>query len=255
VATLLFPPSLGELRAGARAEVVESWFAGHGENVRTEVAATYEDLEHRLVRAEVEMGWAPPHVCGEVAPRARAILKAVRGGHSTYRAALVARAEELPTLGRLRGLRAAWVDGRSTAGYLLPRAWLRSQGVDPDLVFEEQQFLGSFRDALLAVLAGRADVAAIHTTTPDEAGSRETMAECIGPQMSRLAPFAFTGETPSDGLVLTTKLAAAEAARLADRLLELCKRGVRSNLLLAVLGADALERAEPGDYGAIASGR
>jgi len=252
VTTFLFPPSLGELRAGARAELLESWFAGHGEPVTTEVAPTYEDLERRLTTARVEMGWAPPAVCAKAVSGARAILKAVRGDRSTYRAALVAREGEAPTPRTLRGLRAAWVDRRSTAGYLLPTSWLRAEGVDPDRTFSEQIFVGSFRDALLAVLDRRADVAAIHTTTADEAGVRETMAECVGPQMSRLAPFAYTNETPSDGLVLTTKLPAAAAERLATRVLALCGRGVRSNLLLAVFGAEALERAEPGDYAALA---
>ncbi len=249
--TLLFPPSLGELRAGARAELLEAWFASHGESVHTEVAASYEDLELRLCAARVEMGWAPPLVCARAATAARAILKSLRNGRSTYRAALVARTGEAPTPRTLAGLRAAWVDRRSAAGYHLPTSWLRAQGVDPERTFAAELFVGSFREALLAVLDGRADVAAIHTTTPDEAGARETMAECVGPQMSRLTPFAFTGESPSDGLVFTTKLSAPDAERLVAHVLALSGRGVRTNMLLSVLGAEALERASPGDYAAL----
>ena len=43
---------------------------------------------------------------------------------------------------KLRGLKAAWVDPLSAGGYLLPLAWLRGQGIEPNLVFDRQETSG-----------------------------------------------------------------------------------------------------------------
>lgn len=253
---LLFPPSLGELRATARAELLESWFGRWlGEKVRVAVAETYAELETRLVAAEVDLAWAPPLLCAKIETGARAILKAVRSGRSAYRSALVSRDDRAlsATPGSLQGLKAAWVDPLSAGGYLLPVAFLRKEGVDPDAIFAQQSFLGSYRAALRAVLLGEADVAPIYTPEGDEESVRTSMAECVGPERARLAPFAYTAETPNDGLVVTEKLSRPAADAFIKRLAPFGVEAQSPNLLLAVLAADRLERAAPGEYAAFAA--
>ena len=61
---------------------------------------------------EVHLCWAPPTVCAQVEGEVPAILKSIRDGYSTYQAALVARAGEIPMLEALQGLKAVWVDPR-----------------------------------------------------------------------------------------------------------------------------------------------
>lgn len=253
---LLFPPSLGELRATARAELLESWFGRWlGEKVTVSVAETYAELETRLVAAEVDLAWAPPLLCAKIETGVRAILKAVRAGRSTYRAALVSRDEQKlsPTAAALTGRKAVWVDPLSAGGYLLPTAYLRAQGVDPDVTFAQQSFLGSYRAALRAVLLGEADVAPIYTADDTEESVRASMSECIGPERARLAPFAFTAEAPNDGLVVTEKMSRPAAETFVRRLAPFGVDAHSPNLLLAVLAADRLERAAPNEYAAFAA--
>lgn len=250
---MIFPPSLGELRATARVEILAAWFHKWlGEAVETEVAQSYAELESRLVGAEAELFWAPPVLCARVENSVRAILKAVRNGRSAYRAALVGRRDDGLTLDKLFGTRAAWVDRLSASGYLLPTNHLRESGIDPDKTFASQVFLGSFNAALQAVVRQEADVAPIHVAAPDEEAARVTIEEALGRGASRLAPFAYSREAPSDGLVFTEKLAADDAESLLEKLAPFTTEPRGQNLLLEVFGAERLERASPGDYAVLA---
>lgn len=250
---LLLPPALGLPRATARAELLEvSLERRLGRPVRVEVARSYQDLERRVLDGDVDLAWAPPVLCGRVESTARLILQAVRSGRSTYRAALVGRAAEHLALGGLAGKRAAWVDPFSTAGYLLPRAHLRAHGQDPDRVLGAQRCVGSYRSALLAVIAGDADLAPIFAGDGGPEGIRVALADQIGPEARLLSPIAITGEAPTDGLVATARLEDDEARALVDRLLPLDQPV--PTILLDVCEAEAFVVAPPGIYRAFVAG-
>lgn len=244
------------MRATARAELLETWFGRWlGEKVRVEVAPSYAELEGRVGRAEVEIAWAPPLLCSKIESSARAILKAVRAGSSTYRSALVSR-QQKPlqlTAASLSGARAAWVDPLSTAGYLLPMALLRKSDIDPDRVLAGQTFAGSYRAALRAVITGDADLAPIYSPDATEASAQEALSECVGLDRARLVPFAYSDEAPNDGLIVTAKLSRGDAESFVRKLTPFALATHGANLLLAVLAADRLERADPGEYASYAN--
>lgn len=217
-----------------------------GRAVHVEVARSYQDLERRVLDGEVDLAWAPPVLCGRAEPTARLILQAVRGGRSTYRAALIGRQADRLAVGDLAGTRAAWVDPFSTAGYLLPRAFLRSHGADPDRLFGAQRFAGSYRSALLAVIAGEAELAPIFAGDGGLEGIRTALADQIGPEARLLGPVAITGEAPTDGLVATERLGHDEARALVDRLLP--RDQPVPTILLDVCEAEAFAVARPGIY-------
>lgn len=248
--TLLFAPSLGELKATARAEVLEKNLTRRlGREVVVEVEHSYDELERRVLADEVELAWAPPGLCARAEPTARAILKAIRKGRSSYRTALVGRTDEPLEVSSLKGKRAAWVDALSTGGYLLPRAHLRLLGHDPDKLFASQTFFGSYRDALLAVLSGGADVATIYTAGADAASVSASLVQHVAGEEKRLAPFAYTDEVPNDGLVFTAKLPVAEAEALVTALLPATGgASMGPMMLLEVCDAQGFQRARPGDY-------
>jgi ABC-type phosphate/phosphonate transport system substrate-binding protein len=226
--------------------------ARFGEAVDVDVAADYGALETAVQRCEVEIAWAPPTICARAWPAARAVLKAVREGRTSYRAALVARAADRLMLESLAGLRAAWVDPRSTGGYLLAVSHLRANGIDPARTFAEQRFLGSYRDVLLAVVVGDADVASVFTRTEDsERRARSEIADLVGPAGAVLAPFSVTAESPHDGLVLTRKLDARVAERLSAGLLGLSHTTSAPMLLLEICNAESFVHASPRDYRAL----
>jgi two-component system, NtrC family, sensor kinase len=243
----LLPPSIGKTKANARAEVLAEELGGFlGTRVRVDVAADYAALARSVEELEVDLGWAPPVLCARLWPAAHFILKAMRGGRTAYRSALVGRASEPLRVDALQGRRAVWVDPMSTGGHLLAVAHLRRQGCDPDRTLAVQSFAGSYRDALLAVVAGSADLTAVYTAGEDHASVRQTLARLVGGLEERLRAFAFTDEAPSDGLVLTRRMSAPAAGRLSSTLVSRPPA-----LLLEACEAEAFVVARPGDYHAL----
>jgi serine/threonine-protein kinase len=133
-----------------------------------------EQLASALSQEEIEIGWLPPvaYARARATRAARAIAGIARGGHASYAAALLG-GKNVPSLDRLRGARAAWVDPWSAAGCVVPRAELARLGHPPDRVLSEQLFVGSYDAAHDAVVAGRADVCAALCNVDDQGNVTE----------------------------------------------------------------------------------
>jgi two-component system NtrC family sensor kinase len=208
-------PLLGVVKEQVRAEFFARALSERlGRPVILEQARTYELVEQELNAGRVDMALATAEQCNLFEPRSRAVLRAVRAGRWYYHSAFICRAEDPLTLEKLRGRRAAWVAPLSTAGYLLPTRYLESMGLPPSQIFAEQRFYGTYRQALLAVLSGEADVTAFFTSHMEEYMVRALLAERVGPDERRLRPFAFTSATLADGIIITQRLPEQEAAQL-----------------------------------------
>ncbi|WP_224362113.1 sensor histidine kinase [Hyalangium versicolor] len=206
-------PLLGQVKEQVRAEFFGRVLAQRlGRPVLMEQARTYEMVEQELAAGRVDIALATAEQCNLFEPQSRAVLRAVRAGRWYYHAAFLSRAEEPLTLETLKGKRAAWVAPLSTAGYLLPRRHLESLGLKLDELFAEQRFYGTYRQALLAVLSGEADVTAHFTPHTEEYMVRAQLAERVGPDERRLFPFAYTVPTLADGIIVSNRLPPAEAA-------------------------------------------
>jgi signal transduction histidine kinase/ABC-type phosphate/phosphonate transport system substrate-binding protein len=214
-----------------------------GRPVVAEVAPTYEVVDQELAKGEVHLVWATADLCDTFEARARVVLRAVRGGHCYYHSALVCRAEEPLTPELLKGKRAAWVAPRSVGGYQLPMRYLEARGLSPTEVFAEQRFLGTYRNTLLAVLAGEADVAPIYLSHPDVHSARAAMAQYVGADESRLTPFAFTEPTFADGIIFTQRLSEEETASLVSILTEMSGDGGGLGMMLGPFKVDGFARA------------
>lgn len=251
----LFPPSLGTGKAGARGELVADALSHHlGRTVEVEVATSYEALAHRTITSDVDLAWTPPSICATAEMAASYVLKTVRAGGTSYRAALVCRRANPLNVTSLHGQRAAWVDELSTAGFALPRAFLREHGVDPGRVFKSQRLMGSYHDAAMAVARRDADVCAVFTNGEDELAVSLALDQLIGVSAARhLMPFAFTRESPSDGLIITRRPSPGEAKALFD-LLRSDRAGPIPRVLLEVCDARGFVPALRGDYSLIRRG-
>ncbi len=232
-------PTQGEVREHVRAEFLGRLLAERlGRPVVVDIAATYEEVEEEVAAGRVDIAWATAEQCDRFELEARAVLRVVRVGRWYYHSALLCRADQPLSLNTLRGKRAAWVAPLNTGGHLLAARYLTSQGLPPSEVFSEQRFLGSYRKALLAVLDGEADVTAIYVSHADEANVRAFLAERVGADEARLTPFAFTGQTLSDGLVLTRRLSREEATTLVSLLTEMSQDGSGLDLRVSPFHAE-----------------
>jgi phosphate/phosphite/phosphonate ABC transporter binding protein len=123
----------------------------------------YQGLLDAMQAGSVDFAWLPPVVALRAMGRLQVIPIAlpVRNGVSVYSTALFARSgSPLKDIGRLVGVRAAWVDRQSAAGYIVIRSHLRSLGVDLDQAFRDNLFMGTHDQVVRAVLQGEADVGA-----------------------------------------------------------------------------------------------
>ncbi len=135
-----------------------------GEAIGQEVVARplpgYEALAAAVAAKELDIAWLPPLVHIQTPPRAAIpVVSARRGGDDSYESVLIAAEGSTIEGGKgLTGLRAAWVDPWSAAGFVVPRMKLVERGFDPRELFRFETFAGSHTEVAKAVLEGRADV-------------------------------------------------------------------------------------------------
>jgi two-component system NtrC family sensor kinase len=231
----LLYPSQGKVRDHVQAEFFARTLSQRlGKPVLAELARTYQQVAEELAAGAVDMAWATAEQCDHFAPTARAVLRAVRNGRWYYSSALICRAEDPLTLRQLQGKRAAWVDPISTGGHLLALRHLRQHGLNPAELFSEQRFHGSYRQALLAVLRGEADVTSIWTTHPNAHTVNGWLAERLGLEARRLIAFSFTEPHLADGIILTSRMPEADAKALVSALTETSRDGEDSALLFGL---------------------
>ncbi|MBN8465630.1 phosphate/phosphite/phosphonate ABC transporter substrate-binding protein [Corallococcus exiguus] len=249
------PPSLGSETARERAERLASFLQrALGKLVEVNVATSYETLAKDLLSGRADAAWAPPFVCARMeAMGVRVLTRGVRRGMSSYRSALVGRAGSGLTLEKLKGATAAWVDRDSVAGYLLPSAFLKTQGLEPSRAFVSQQFTGSYQGALEAVLEGRADVTSVFCP-PASTGLTFTtgVEDVLGPGMgAKFELLAYTDEAPNDGVPVAMGLPAPLVTALETALLGLQSTPDGQALLRDIFNADRFEVAPRMGYRAL----
>jgi phosphonate transport system substrate-binding protein len=249
------PPSLGSEQVRARADRFGSFLqSALGKPVEVSVAASYEALAKDLLSGRADAAWAPPFVCARTeAMGVRVLVRGVRLGMSSYRAALVCRAGAGLTLERLKGTTAAWVDRDAVAGYLLPVAYLKSQGVEPTRAFSAQHFTGSYRGALEEVLKGMADVAGVFcppssTGLSYAAGVEKVLGPGAGDKFELIA---YTEEAPNDGVPVAMGVPQALVDALESTLLKLGETPEGQELLKELFSADRFEPAPRMGYRAL----
>ncbi len=211
----LIPPGMGANTPGSALERYLSRTLGR--QVEVSVSASYDALAKELLADRAEAAWAPPFVCARLeAMGVKVVARGVRKGASTYRAALVSRAGSGLTLEQLQGTTAAWVDRDAVAGYLLPLAHLRSRGLEPGKLFFAQEFLGSYRAALDAVLSKKADVAGVFA--PPE-GVTTGVDQLFPEKAFAFHVIDFTEAVPNEGVALSVGVAPSQASALEKVLL------------------------------------
>ena len=136
---------------------------------------SYRRLLEQCARGEVDLVWLPPipALRATAAGHVKPIALPVRGGESSYHAALFSRRDSrIREVADLERLRAAWVEPQSASGYLIIRAYLKQLGVDLDEAFRENMFVGSHDAVTESVTSGKSDVGATFAHFRDDGGIR-----------------------------------------------------------------------------------
>ena len=172
-----------------------------GTEVRTSVGQDYRGLVEAMRSRQLDFAFLPPagYVDANRDAGAQVLLKSVRGGGPFYWAAFVVRNDSrYRTLQDLQGASIAWVDPRSTSGYIYPRALLLSRNIDPDKLFGRQVFAGGHDSAVLSVLNGTVDVAAVFSNNTKGTSGAWTQFVSDPAQRERFRVVAYTAPIPGD---------------------------------------------------------
>lgn len=129
------------------------------------VGDNYADLEQRLVEGAVDAAIISPYSYVRVKaeePGIEVFASQVAQGSVSYGAYIITReGSGIDRVEQLRGRSFAYVDRRSTSGWLFPAARMLQEGIHPSEDVEEH-FLGSHTEVFKAVLAGEYDAGATY---------------------------------------------------------------------------------------------
>lgn len=201
----------------------------------------YDSLMQALEAGEVDFAWLPPLVAMRATGRARVVplVLPVRNGASSYLTALFAKPDApFRKVEDLVGLRAAWVDRQSAAGYIVLRAHLRSIGVNLDEAFRENRFYGSHHEVARAVFDGEADVGGtfVHVE-PDATNPKGERVVRAGWGEASVHVITQAGPIPSDVMAASVRVPVATMRKVQRALVSAEDSAVRRNAL-ALFGAE-----------------
>ncbi len=147
-------------RYGGYARLIEETF---GVPVRLFQAPDYGGVVQAFSGRHVEMASMSPAAYaaawidsnGNVEP---ILVTQEADGSTAYIAVMYVRADSgITSLDQMRGRSMAWADPNSASGYLIPRAALRSAGINPEQYFSRTGFAGGHEQAIVAVLGRQYD--------------------------------------------------------------------------------------------------
>lgn len=172
-----------------------------GRPVQLQVADSYDEAVERLVDGDVPYVWVPHRTALhalELAKERKAVVdvlavKVVDGSTSTDGYLVVPRESTANTPADLKGHVICYPDRLSSTGYHLPRQFLVSQGLNPDVDFVPH-FSGNHEQVLRDLMAG---VCALGGTFSNNLNS----ADDRGIPVAQLRVLAITGSTMHDAIL------------------------------------------------------
>ena len=186
-------------------------------------AASYRELAEGLRHGDVGIAWMPPIPAIGLEEEGVATPLALpwRQEGASYYSALVMREGRAKGIAELRGMRVAWVNKESAAGYLVPRMHLASLGHDLRSFFKHETFAQSHLGVIDAVVSGAAEVGATFCTL--EPGSKRVVTAgwmaAGGSKIRDVEAVATIGPIPNDAIVASTRVPASVRSSLTRWLL------------------------------------
>jgi len=134
-----------------------------GTTIEASYFESYQAMTRALTEGRLELAWTPPIVSMDCDTHwiARPMLAMVRQDETSYYSVLFTRKDtQIKSIADLSGVKAAWVEPQSAAGYLVSAATLRARGISLTRAFAENRFVGSHAAVVQAVHSGQSDVGA-----------------------------------------------------------------------------------------------
>jgi phosphonate transport system substrate-binding protein len=163
-------------------------------------------------------------------------------GVSTYHGLIFVRKDSgIRSIREMKGKRFALVDRATTAGYLLPLDYFKSQGKNYKTYLKESYFTGTHEDAILDVLNRKADIGAAKNTVYDRLAASDDRIR------KELVVLARSPDVPENGLAVRKDLDMALKENLKRTLLTMHEDS-ENQVLLKVFGAQRFFETSDRDY-------
>jgi phosphonate transport system substrate-binding protein len=174
-----------------------------GLKVEYVVSHDYNDLVTQFKNGKVDFAFFSPvnFIAAEKDAGAKVLLKKVYGASEFYFSALVVKADShVKSVTDLKGQTLAFVDPKSTSGYLYPLVMLKKSNLTlKDLSYE---FAGTHDKAIEALLSGKAAAAAVWGDEPSKGTGAWTPFEKDGVKFRVLA---WSEPIPNDAFAVRSK--------------------------------------------------
>jgi phosphonate transport system substrate-binding protein len=166
-------------------------------------------------------------------------LVTVRFGTSTYTGQIIVRTDSgIGSLADLKGKTMCWVDPNSTSGYIIPRIYMKANGLDPDTDFADTVEAGSHNNVVTAVYNGDCDAGAVYSD------ARSSIEKDFPDVKDKVSILATTTDIPNDGVDFAKDFPADLREKIVNALLEIAgsEEGVAAlNTLYSIDGLQAVD--------------
>lgn len=180
------------------------------------IANDYDDLRVKMVNGDLDYAMMPPYLFvvtkQELPDMVPLAFKSFDGAPASDGMLLVRMDDSIRGLEDLKGRIFCFTDKKSTTGYLMPRAYIRRGGFDPNTFVGGVHWSGNHIQVMQDLLDGKCDAAATYS------GSYLS-AESLGIKAGRLRTLASTGTVPQDVVVASPKVRQADMERIRDAFL------------------------------------
>ncbi|MEZ7891958.1 MAG: phosphate/phosphite/phosphonate ABC transporter substrate-binding protein [Candidatus Wallbacteria bacterium] len=125
----------------------------------------YHGAINQLEHGETDIAWLTTASYAENSEKSNLIpmVRPMRNNSEYYRGMIITgRASGIKNLQELRGKKFLWVDRESASGFILPRALMSKNGLDPRTSFEESTYTGTHDRVVLNVFLKNFDAGACH---------------------------------------------------------------------------------------------
>ena len=181
------------------------------------VGESYQNLIDQVVANQLDIVILPPAsyvLAKQRSPGLRLLASQIAYGSTTYSSYLIVRADDAAqSLVDLVGRRIAFVDTRSTSGYLFPAVSFLDVGIDPGQAFEEVVFAGAHSDAIRLLASRKVDVAATASGMLDMTRRHSQKGKQLDPGGIRI--LHKSGRIPYDALCASGEMPASGALKVA----------------------------------------
>ena len=169
-------------------------YLGHRLNVRFRLAyfRRYPDIIDAMVKGKTDFAWLGPTTYLAIRENTPCVplAQVLRDGVGYYEGVILARVEDgFTSVKELKGRRFAFIDRRSTSGFIYPTYYLQQQGIDGSTFFGAVEYAGGHSNALLRLVNGRYDAVCTERDILKRLGAKV--------DTSRLHVLAVTGRIPN----------------------------------------------------------